>query len=330
MEYLLYCGQLDLIKLQVDGNGIFPISTTLLENMTSIRHHQRNSHVPNPDGMQLKETIEGAMEDSGYDSGQKDDPSPAYSRSSSLEVEAPRLMKDLPPLPLNTTTISELMKQLPRELLGKVTDIWEQDNKPLRQRRSSSLEPFWAVPSPEPPLYTVQPYFEIKRSPKGGYGAFALQDIRKNKVILEESPLLEAHTATFIQEFEKLSKKEQGEVMSLTCFSELSDDKRIATFKTNRYAQSHQAPILHSSTSTSIATNTHPIKQIRHHPRPRRSLPHRLPLQPLLPPRHRLPLRRAQEETRDVDAPGRQAGGRDLHLVRRDGRDAVAELWLCL
>ena len=86
----------------------------------------------------------------------------------------------------------------------------------------------------EPPLHKVPPFFEIRRSQKGGYGAFALQDIEPYTIILEERALLEASNVDFIEKFEGLSLEEQVDFMSLACFDRIHPDKRISTFKTNR------------------------------------------------------------------------------------------------
>lgn len=86
----------------------------------------------------------------------------------------------------------------------------------------------------ESPLHIVQPFFEIRRSPIGGYGVFAIEDIKPYTIILEEPALLEASNAEFIEKFESLSLEEQVDFMSLACFDKVSRDKRRATFKTNR------------------------------------------------------------------------------------------------
>jgi hypothetical protein len=85
-----------------------------------------------------------------------------------------------------------------------------------------------------PPLHSVQPFFEIRYSPMGGYGAFAIQDIKPYTIILEEPALLEASNAEFMDKFERLSPEDQVDFMSLACFDKISRDKRRATFKTNR------------------------------------------------------------------------------------------------
>jgi hypothetical protein len=85
-----------------------------------------------------------------------------------------------------------------------------------------------------PPLHNVSPYFEIRRSFKGGYGAFALRCIPAYTDILLESPLLQATNSDILQKFEELTEEEKEAYVKLASFDELSSNKIIAIFKTNR------------------------------------------------------------------------------------------------
>lgn len=83
-------------------------------------------------------------------------------------------------------------------------------------------------------LHQVLPYFEIRKSPKGGYGAFALQDISAYTNILTESPLLQSCNETLFDDFEKLTEEQKAAYMKLACYDDIAPDKRMAIFKTNR------------------------------------------------------------------------------------------------
>jgi hypothetical protein len=86
----------------------------------------------------------------------------------------------------------------------------------------------------EPPLYTVAPYFEVRKSPKGGYGAFALEDIPRDTEILSEKSLVQASSSDVRIHFSKLSTDNQEAYLKLASFDDLDSDKIIAIFKTNR------------------------------------------------------------------------------------------------
>jgi hypothetical protein len=84
------------------------------------------------------------------------------------------------------------------------------------------------------PLYTVAPYFEVKKSPKGGYGAFALQDIPPYTEILFEHPLLQATSIDILEKFDYLSAEDKKVFLRLASFDKLDSNKVVAIFKTNR------------------------------------------------------------------------------------------------
>ncbi len=86
----------------------------------------------------------------------------------------------------------------------------------------------------KPHLLTVAPYFEVKISPKGGYGAFALQDIAAHTEILSETALLQATNVNILDRFEGLSKEDKEVFLLLASFDGLDSNRVVAIFKTNR------------------------------------------------------------------------------------------------
>jgi hypothetical protein len=90
------------------------------------------------------------------------------------------------------------------------------------------------IPEDGQPLYTMAPYFEVKRSPKGGYGAFALQDIPPYTEILFEHALLQATNIDIMEQFDNLSAEGKEVFLRLASFDELDSNKVVAIFKTNR------------------------------------------------------------------------------------------------
>ncbi|KAH8801404.1 hypothetical protein F5884DRAFT_513703 [Xylogone sp. PMI_703] len=87
----------------------------------------------------------------------------------------------------------------------------------------------------ERPLFVTE-FFEVRGSPKGGYGAFALDDIDVGTVIFSEKPLFKAHEISFHHEYERLSQEQREEFATLSCNRGLSADPEIATFLTNSFA----------------------------------------------------------------------------------------------
>lgn len=84
-----------------------------------------------------------------------------------------------------------------------------------------------------PPLLTTE-YFDVRLSNKGGYGAFASKDIKKNTVIMTEKPLFRSTFPDVFIELEKLKRKERREYRTLHGFKGISPVLDIAIFKTNR------------------------------------------------------------------------------------------------
>jgi hypothetical protein len=126
-------------------------------------------------------------------------------------------------------------------MLQKMTPRQNSPHSPLKPASQSSIS---VTPSPPhiltitqedgQPLYTVAPYFQVRKSPKGGYGAFALQDIPPYTGILSEHALLQATNINILDQFENLSALEKESFVRLASFDELDSNKIVAIFKTNR------------------------------------------------------------------------------------------------
>ncbi len=84
-----------------------------------------------------------------------------------------------------------------------------------------------------PPLFTTE-YFEIHKSTKGGYGAFASKDIEKDTVIMIEKPLFRSDFMGVFIELEKLTREERKEYRALYGFEKLEPIRDLSIFKTNR------------------------------------------------------------------------------------------------
>ncbi|KAM7193576.1 hypothetical protein V8F20_008349 [Naviculisporaceae sp. PSN 640] len=64
-------------------------------------------------------------------------------------------------------------------------------------------------------IYNYQSYFEIKKSPVGGLGAFAVRDLFKGDIILMEAPILRTTGLGLFQDFRALDKDTQQIYLSL-------------------------------------------------------------------------------------------------------------------
>jgi len=84
------------------------------------------------------------------------------------------------------------------------------------------------------PLFTTG-FFEVRKSPKGGYGALATQDIEKDTIIMSEEPLFRAALMEVFIEFENLPADKRAEYQTLFGWQGVSDNEILAIFKTNRY-----------------------------------------------------------------------------------------------
>ncbi len=77
-------------------------------------------------------------------------------------------------------------------------------------------------------------FFEIKKSPKKGYGAFAIKDIENGTIIMIEAPLFRARPVEVFTEWEKLTAEQRAEYRTLHGHMALNTDRRMAIFMTNR------------------------------------------------------------------------------------------------
>jgi hypothetical protein len=99
---------------------------------------------------------------------------------------------------------------------------------------SSSSSSSTSRSSEAEPLF-VTDFFEVRKSPKGGYGAFATKDIEKDTVIIAEDPLFRATYLEVFYKYEALPAEKRDEYRSLFGWKGVSDHQVLAIFKTNRY-----------------------------------------------------------------------------------------------
>jgi hypothetical protein len=97
---------------------------------------------------------------------------------------------------------------------------------------SSSLAPSPPT-SPTRPLFTTE-FFEVRPSAKGGYGAFAIENIAKGTIILTEKALFTAEFTEVFYAYENLKPKERKEYRSLYSYQGVDNELLLAIFKTNR------------------------------------------------------------------------------------------------
>ncbi|CAL3970430.1 unnamed protein product [Diplocarpon coronariae] len=84
------------------------------------------------------------------------------------------------------------------------------------------------------PLFTTE-YFEARRSSKGGYGAFALDDIEEGTVVLKEKALFKASFVEVFSKLEGLTCEERREYRTLHGYEAMSHCRDLAIYKTNRF-----------------------------------------------------------------------------------------------
>ncbi len=105
---------------------------------------------------------------------------------------------------------------------------------PDRGPNPSSPKRLVSPPNGARPLIQIPPYFEIRSSAKGGYGAFALEDIPPYTPLLAEPALLQATSHSILEVFKQLPEYDQQRFMDLASFDLISPNKIISIFKTNR------------------------------------------------------------------------------------------------
>lgn len=101
---------------------------------------------------------------------------------------------------------------------------------------SSSSCPGTMAKSPDISFSTE--FFEVKKSPRKGYGAFALKDIKEGTVISSEAPLFTSNFFDLFHELEKLTPEQRAQYRTLAAYMKLEPCSRDASiFMTNRYVQ---------------------------------------------------------------------------------------------
>lgn len=78
-------------------------------------------------------------------------------------------------------------------------------------------------------------FFEVKKSPIAGYGAFAVKDIEANTPILLERELFHAHANTLVETIEALTDEQKKAYHTLHGYKRSPDqDMDAAIWETNR------------------------------------------------------------------------------------------------
>lgn len=103
-----------------------------------------------------------------------------------------------------------------------------------RTSSSSSIDSIYPKPPRKSDPLFVTEFFEVRRSPKGGYGAFATKDIEVGTVIMSEKPLFRAISGEVFYKYENLATEQREEYRSLHGWSGLGLPRLLAIFKTNR------------------------------------------------------------------------------------------------
>lgn len=81
-------------------------------------------------------------------------------------------------------------------------------------------------------------YFEVKRSPKKGYGAFATKDIIEGTVIMIETPLFRTLPFGVMAAWWNLTREQRAEYATLASYDVLDPGNRtMAIYKTNTYVK---------------------------------------------------------------------------------------------
>lgn len=117
------------------------------------------------------------------------------------------------------------------------------NNKPaLLSEESSSSSSSTLLSAPD--VIHILPLFQIRKSPKGGYGGFATEDILPFSEIVQERPLLISSLGEFSNTFQNLPEEAKGKLLELSWFPGAADDKMMALFMTNRSVLSRHLPVL--------------------------------------------------------------------------------------
>ncbi|CZT44676.1 uncharacterized protein RSE6_04876 [Rhynchosporium secalis] len=183
-------------------------------------------------------------------------PDSSARQKSSLRNEYLRNPPSLSPSSSNSSILSHRSDETPPSSSSTSPEAWSSPSfsahtllhRPLYSSSSSSSSPLIGVSSTAaPPIETTYSsphslfcteYFEVRRSKKGGYGAFARKDIEKGTVVMTEKSLFRANFLEVFFELEKLTKEQRREYRTLHGHMALSDSRELAIYKTNRFETS--------------------------------------------------------------------------------------------
>ncbi|CZS97815.1 uncharacterized protein RAG0_06718 [Rhynchosporium agropyri] len=166
-------------------------------------------------------------------------PDSSARQKSSLRNEYLRNPPSLSPSSSNSSILSHRSDDTPPSSSSTSPEAWSSPSfsahTPLHWPLYSSS--FSSSSSSSSPLIGVK-YFEVRRSKKGGYGAFARKDIEKGTVVMTEKSLFRANFLEVFFELEKLTKEQRREYRTLHGHMALSDSRELAIYKTNRFETS--------------------------------------------------------------------------------------------
>ncbi|KAE8449536.1 hypothetical protein EG329_008145 [Mollisiaceae sp. DMI_Dod_QoI] len=146
--------------------------------------------------------------------------------------QEPRLS---PTLECPTSPRQQFLHQVSPSKLGHSGSSSSFGSPYAKNSSGTSFGSLFAAPAEKSDPLFVTEFFEVRRSLKGGYGAFATRDIEVGTVIMTEKPLLRANLSTFFHEHEKLSTEQKADYQSLYACPGLSEDRRFSIFMTNRF-----------------------------------------------------------------------------------------------
>ncbi|TVY80446.1 SET domain-containing protein [Lachnellula suecica] len=105
----------------------------------------------------------------------------------------------------------------------------------LLSASSSQSSPNSSFNSDSPVSSFSNDFFEVRQSPKGGLGAFAIADIPKDTVIMAEEPLFRAEPVEIYWKYDSLTDEQRQEYRTLSYWLGIEDMKVPARFTTNRF-----------------------------------------------------------------------------------------------
>ncbi|KAA8570085.1 hypothetical protein EYC84_002419 [Monilinia fructicola] len=164
-----------------------------------------------------------------------------------LKPEAPRSLKSsatVRPSPITSSLTLPVPKSLKPPVVVAPSDAkvaFSLDRTPSSVADLPShpkpLAPLCSPPCPSPERVSLykNEFFEVKTSPKGGLGCFALTDIKGGTEIHSEEPLFISSILQVYYNFEQLTPKQQADYLDLHCWHGLASHKILAIFQTNRF-----------------------------------------------------------------------------------------------